>query len=85
MYRDLPEFLEFRGPPTQVAIGQSPTLRSNRGDDSRAALDAAVASSRKFQAFSLKFMFESEDSSAALISLVIPGDRLGFGSKLKRR
>jgi hypothetical protein len=53
MYRDLPE---FRGPPTQVAIGQSPTLRSNRGDDSRAALDAAVASSRKFQAFSLKFM-----------------------------
>jgi len=56
MYRDLPEFLEFRGPPTQVAIGQSPTLRSNRVDDSRAALDAALASSRKFQAFSLKFM-----------------------------
>ena len=56
MYRDSPEFLEFRGPPTQVAIGQSPRLRSNRVDDSRAALDAAVASSRKFQAFSLKFM-----------------------------
>jgi hypothetical protein len=54
--QDLPEFLEFRGPPTQVAIGQSPTLRSNRVDDARAALDAAVASSRKFQAFSLKFM-----------------------------
>jgi hypothetical protein len=56
MYRDLPEFLEFRGPATQVAIGQSPRLRSSRVDDSRAALDAAVASSRKFQAFSLKFM-----------------------------
>ena len=56
MYRDLPEFLEFRGPRTQVAIGQSPTPRSNRVDVSRAAFDAALASSRKFQAFSLKFM-----------------------------
>jgi hypothetical protein len=56
MYRDLPEFLEFRGPPTQVPIGQSPTPRSNRVDDSRAAFDATLASSRKFQAFSLKFM-----------------------------
>ena len=85
MYRDLPEFLEFRGPPTQVAIGQSPTLRSNRVDDSRVAFRCRRCLFTQISGILFKIYVEAEDSSPALISLVIPGDRLGFGSKLERR